>query len=123
LIESRGDSASAVRSPLPLAERIEVESREEVHSAAGAIVVRAARCRYASPHVIAERNGNADSALKVSAPRNDRVESDFRIELVSRLGLLRDERRRAKNDENNRPLNGQDEARLARALARERASV
>lgn len=100
-----------------------MESREEVHSAAGAIVVRAARCRYASPHVIAERNGNADSALKVSAPRNDRVESDFRIELVSRLGLLRDERRRAKNDENNRPLNGQDEARLARALARERASV
>jgi hypothetical protein len=55
--------------------------------------------------------------------RDDRVESDFRIGPVLRRRLLGAERRRAKNDEKNPALNCQDEARLARALARERASV
>jgi hypothetical protein len=55
--------------------------------------------------------------------RDDRVESDFRIGPVLRCRLLGAERRRAKNDEKNPALNCQDEARLARALARERASV
>jgi hypothetical protein len=126
VLETRGDSSSTVGPPFPFPEGIEVESSEKIDAAARAVIVRTCcDCRTASD-VIPQRDDEPDSTLHVHMSRNDRVDSQLWIDWLSRWRQLRSKWRGAKCEQDQRRECAgafQDDARRARALARESANV
>ena len=108
-----------------LAKRIEVKPREKIHTGAGTIAIPACGSGEPASHVVAKRHDESDSPLHVRTVSNDDVPPYLRVKRSCGRRLLRRESQPAGTEKDYccKRERSQDEARLARALARDSASV